>query len=143
MGQEIQRQREAQQKAEEHNSAFAPMRMNGGRAVQKGGWAAKASAGQKGQYMRQKKQEELDKQAAEVLANIAAATGKPPPAGAAAEDEESDQDADDEPHTAVVPATGSSTASKGAEPKGKGSPDLDQNSKKGSGKSSKADKGKE
>lgn len=85
----------AQQEAERGNSLFAPVgRAKGsGKAVlgRLGGWAGKASAVQKGQVMRQRREEELANQASSVLANIAAARGakKDDTEEAAADEEES------------------------------------------------------
>mmetsp|Transcript_75 Transcript_75/g.158 ORF Transcript_75/g.158 Transcript_75/m.158 type:complete len:630 (+) Transcript_75:246-2135(+) len=63
----------AKREAQRANPAFAPRQKGGGKGqTELGSWAAKANAAKKGEAMRLKKQQELERQSAAVLANIAA-----------------------------------------------------------------------
>jgi len=74
---EEQEEKAARAKAQQFNPGLSQTRMVGGKAAQSGkaDWAVKANAGQRGLAKKRAKEEALQKQAAEVLANIAAGKG--------------------------------------------------------------------
>lgn len=94
--------REAQRHLDKVNPGFAPKRAAAkpGKAAMPAHWAAKAAA-ERGQVQKQRKQEALDRQAAEVLANIGVSSlSKAKPS----DDEEDDEDEDySEPEPTAAP----------------------------------------
>jgi len=104
----------ARAKAQQFNPGLSHARMMGGKAVQpkKADWAAKSAAGQRGLVKRREREEALEKQAAEVLANIAASKSKGSRSVAqenTRSEEEEEEDDESIEHVPNVPCASSSS----------------------------------
>lgn len=100
--QKQEKERQEQKKSECANSTFAPVQVVGKRILPKhGSWAGKTAAKQKGELQKQRKQEELERRAAEALANIAMSKGKKSKSDEIAEeeDEEEEEEQEEEPQS--------------------------------------------